>query len=167
MKITGYRIQHKLRELTTELAVVVSQFEDSITKFPDEQKDHPRTLFDRCNDLEYRIATLQTVQAKYNLAVQVDILGKKWSLAHAVKLVGGAGRNEKMWRSFAKIKKEKYSYSEATRNKDNVYEIRVMSPDECLIEAKKAARFVAAIREAIQIGNATEIELDADLSLFE
>ena len=167
MKLTGYRLQHTIREASAELSVLVSQFEDSFMAFPDDKKSKPTDLYQKYLDLEEKITILQTTQGRYNLAVEVEVQGRKMTLAQAVKLVGGAGRGEKMWRGKARIKKERYSYSEDSRSKDHVYASRTMTPEECLAEAKKASKWAAALREAIQIGNAKEVDIEVDPALFE
>lgn len=168
MKITGYKLQHTIREASAELVVLVSQFEDSFMAFPDDEKPHPKDLYQKYLALEEKITKLQTLQGQYNLTVEVTVQDKSMTLAQAVKLVGGAGRGEKLWRSKAKIHKDRYSIrSEEYRDKDHVYARRVMTPEECLAEAKLASKWAAALREAIQIGNATELDLEADPALFE
>lgn len=166
MKITGYRLQHVIREKDAELSVVISQFGDAFMVFPDDDKPHPKDLHKRISKLEEEITELQVAQARYNLEVEVEILGKKMTLSQAVKLVGGAGRAEKMWRGKASLKKDRYSYGDDSRDKEHIYAKRVMTPEECLAEAKTSARWAAAIREAIQVANATEIEIDVGAELL-
>lgn len=160
MLITGYRLQHSIRELRTELEVVVGQFGESLMQYPEQPKPKPSELYPRIEELERRIAAVQTAQTQYNLTVKVTVDGREISLCQAVKMVGGAGRGEKMWRGFAVQKKDRYALREdLSRDKDHVYAARVMSEEECLEEAKKAAKKAAELREAIQVANASELEV--------
>jgi hypothetical protein len=66
-----------------------------------------------------------------------------------------------MWRETVKGKKnDRYSFSDASRTKDTEYAVRSISVEEAMKHAQHAARVASALREAIQVGNATEIELD-------
>jgi hypothetical protein len=162
MKVNGYRLQHALRELEHAREVAAQQFNDNILQFASATDNLPLPeVFARFTRLEKLIARLQTAQTTYNLAVTVTVLGESMPLLQAVKLVGGAGRAEKMWRETVKGKKnDRYSYSEATRNKDAEYAQRAVTVDEAMKHAQHAARVASALREAIQVGNATEVELE-------
>lgn len=167
MKITGYRLQHTLRELAHTRDIAAGQFDDSLKVFPGEMKARPQDIMTAYLDAEGKIARLQTGQALYNLKVQVDVLGKRMTLSEAVKLVGGAGRAEKMWRSVAAPKKDRYSYERDTRDATAVVATATVTTAEAATLAKEAARWASALREAIQTGNATEIEMELDPALFE
>jgi hypothetical protein len=169
MKITGYKIQHKLKELEEAKEVTAQQFNDGILQFASQaEKTDIREVFARYTSLERNIAALQTLQAQYNLQVNVSVLGETMPLHQAVKLVGGAGRSQKMWKEVVKGKKNaRYSFSEPDgRNKDTEYASRSVPMEEALKHSQHASRLAGSLREAIQVGNATEIELNTDESLF-
>ena len=167
MKVTGYKLQHALRELAHTSVIAAGQFDDSLTVFPDEKKPHPTKVMDDFQEAESKIARLQTFQAAYNLRVTVKVEGHTMTLSQAVKLVGGAGRIEKMWRSVAAPAKDIYSRRD-TRDATSIVSQKTISTGEAAALAKAAARWASALREAIQVGNATELELDElDPALFE
>lgn len=163
MKVTGYRIQHALRELEAARELAHQQFVENVMQFESqEEKLELPEVFARFTALERKVARLQIFQANYNLSVQVQVGGETMSLHEAVKLVGGAGRAEKMWRDVVKGNKSnpysRFSGSE-TRSKDQEYAKRSVSVADALGHAKLAARTAASLRQAIQVGNASELEL--------
>ena len=167
MKVTGYKLQHALRELSHARDIAAGQFDDSLKVFPGEVKPKPQAIMTAYLGAEAKIAKLQTGQALYNLKVQVDVLGKRMTLSEAVKLVGGAGRSEKMWRSVAAPVKDRYSYDKDTRDATAIVSQKTVSTVEAATLMKEAARWASALREAIQMGNATEIDIELDPELFE
>lgn len=171
MKINGYKIQHRLRELAHRRDIAASQFSDGLWQFETEEgsKLHPNEAMATFADCEYKIARLQVVQAQYNLAVEVFVGEQTMTLHEAVKRVGGAGRMEKMWRSAsASTGNDRYGYgSRMERSKDNEYAKRMLSVDECMEASVTASKFATDLREAIQLGNARTIELDVDAALFD
>jgi hypothetical protein len=70
---------------------------------------------------------------------------------------------EKMWRSIAAPRKDRYSSfdREMTRDKDQERAQRTVSFQEAGERAQQAARFASALREAIQVANATEVEIES------
>lgn len=172
MKTTGYKLRHAIREAEHVKNLAASQWDDSLHAFPDElaTRATPPSLMAKYVACEDRLASLQLAQTRYNLAVVVDVLGRKMTLCEAVKRVGGAGRAEKMWRAAAGgEKKDRYAMTrDLTRNKDEVRAVRTISIEDALEQAKRSARFAAALREAIEVGNSSEVEIeDLDPSLFE
>lgn len=169
MKITGYQLreaikQHELRRDTSSQA-----FDGSLKVFPGEEKPSPLSFASQFLAAERNIAQLQVAQMKYNLAVTVRVEGETMTLAEAIKRVGGEGRCEKMWRSAAGTKRDRYS----TYGEDEIDPSRIRSrPTITLTEAVKlatvAGKRAGAMRAAIATANAAEVEIE-DLSpaLFE
>lgn len=93
------------------------------------------------------------------------------TLAEAVKMVGGAGRAEKMWKSHAiNTGRESYSRIESSRPKDSEFAKRSVSVKECLKNANESAKFAGALRAAIAEGNSTKVDvasINLDPKLFE
>ena len=167
MKVTGYRFQHTLRELAHSRDIASGQFDDSLKVFPGEVKVRPEDAMRAFLDAEAKIAKLQTAQSQYNLKVGVQVLDKRMTLSEAVKLVGGAGRAEKMWRAAAAPAKDRYGFNKDMRSAGDVIAASTVSLVEAATHAKEAARWASALREAIQVGNATELDLEVDPALFE
>jgi hypothetical protein len=167
MKVTGYKIQHKLKQLEQLKEVAAQQFNDNIMQFDSQdEKLDLRDVYANYTSLEKRISKLQAAQCKYNMSVQVSVLGESMSLLEAVKLVGGAGRSEKMWKDVVKGNRPIRGYGEQTRSKDQEYAKRAVSVTEAVQFAQQATKVASSLREAIQVGNAVEVELDLDDSLF-
>ena len=169
MKITGYKLQHTLRELAHKRDTAAARFDKTLWKFEDEPKATPQEVMKTYRDAEGAIAQLQTAQGRYNLAITVNVLSESMTLAEAVKRIGGAGRMEKMWRSIAAPKKDQYGYGDdgTTRDPNVERATRQVSEEEAAVFAQQASRFASALREAIQVANATEIEIELDPVLFE
>jgi hypothetical protein len=164
MNVNGYALQHAIRELESAREVAAQQFGSNILQFESsEEKLELPEVFARFTSLENKIAQVQCAQARYNLAVKVDVLGQNMSLHQAVKLVGGAGRAEKMWRTVVKggdQTNSRYYSQETSRTKENEYAKRSVSVIDALAHAKHAAKLASALRQAIQLGNATDINLE-------
>jgi len=173
VKINGFRIQSTLRDFELKKQAAKAAFEDSLHFFENESKTHPAKVMEAYADAEHKIAALQELQARYNLTVSVLVRQDsptkaepnfvKMSLQEAVKLVGGASREEKLWREAAEFKDKKQRYYDkdrTVREKDSIYARAAMTPSELTTQIRNAARFTSALREAIQVGNATTVELD-------
>ena len=167
MKVTGYKLQHALRELAHMRDIAAGQFDDALKVFPGENKNRPQDIMETYLKAEADIAKLQTIQAEYNLRVKVTVLDKRMTLSEAVKFVGGAGRAEKMWRSVAAPTKDRYGYDRDTRDASAVVAQKTITTAEAADLAKRAARVASALREAIQVGNSTEIEFELESGLLE
>lgn len=169
MEVTGYKLQHTVRELTHRRDIAASQFSESLYKFEGDSTPSPTFFMEIYLDCEQKIARLQTAQQRYNLAVEVDVDGNKMTLSEAIKRVGGAGRAEKMWRSCASDKgRDRYHTREITRSKDEIRAERQVSVGTAMELARTAAKFASALRTAIQVGNATTLEVEGlEPSLFE
>ncbi len=168
MKVTGYKLQHSLRELHHIKDMAASRFNGSLYAFADQKKTSPQEIMNTLAKAETRIAQMQTAQSRYNLAITVNVNGDEMTLAEAVKRVGGAGRMEKMWRGVAVKKHDRYSYGneDLVRTEGEVRAQPTITPVEAAGLAKQASRFASALREAIQVANATEIEIELDPAIF-
>ena len=168
MFITGYKLQQRLRELHHTRDIAAAQFDKGRFKFEDEDKPTATAAFECFREAEAAIAQLQVAQAEYNLSVEVEVLGEPMTLCEAVKRVGGAGRMEKMWRSVASPKRDRYAYDDGlTRNKDEERAQPTVTTSEATAFAQKAARFASALREAIAFANATQRDIEMNPALFE
>lgn len=162
MIVTGYKLQQALRELHHRRDIATKQFSDGLYQFKGDDKPVPRDAFRLFKDAERKIARLQVAQMRYNLEVTVELQGAVVTLAEAVKLVGSAGRGEKMWRSTALgDKRSRYGYgdSERSRSTDKEYAIRMVTTGEATEMAIAEGKYASALRTAIQTGNTTEINI--------
>lgn len=159
MEVTGYRLMARLRELMNRRDALYAGFEDSLNVFPDELelKRHPVDMSRDIEDLERKIALLQTMQHAYNLTVWVDSV---YTLAVAIKLVGGAGRLAKMWRKVAIQPRDRYSYGrDDVRQVGEIRKQARVGAEEALSRNSSYEAWASDLREKIQIGNATTIDL--------
>jgi hypothetical protein len=169
MKITGYQLTYRLKELQDLREIASSQFSASLYQFEEEMgsKQRPEELMRIYDECERKIAALQVAQARYNLAVEVEVLGRSMPLHEAVKLVGGAARAAKMWKDAAKnTGRNPYMCGDVSRDKDHEYARRMVSVEECLEQSLQASRWASALRQAIQKANGTELEIDLDEALL-
>ena len=169
MLVTGYRLRHAIKRLEQRRNVAVRQFKDGIYVFEGETKPSPEECMAQFRSCEDKMAALQVAQARYNLAVEVTVLDRTMTLHEAVKRVGGAGRAEKLWREVAD-EDQGYGWQSTARMRstDQEYADRVMPVNDCLDRADQAAQLANALREAIAMGNAQEIEVEElDPALFE
>lgn len=167
MQVTGYKIQHTLREKAQLRDVMCAQYSDSLMAFEGDERKDPKALIASIVLTEDQIARLQVAQTIYNLAVRVNVQGEEMALSQAVKLVGSAGRVEKMWRQAANPKASERYYRQDTRDASALVAKPVVKPEEALTYATRASRRASALREAIQVGNGQAIEIEIDPSLFE
>lgn len=169
MKVTGYLLREKVREWELRRNMANEQFSASLKKFPDEVKRTPVEVVSDFEKAEKAIAYLQAAQARYNLGVQVNVLGETMTLCEAVKRIGGAGRAEALWRSAAGGKKDRYAYrnDDEVRKADEVRAVATITQEEAAKQATRAAKYAGAMRAAIATGNATVVDMELDTALIE
>ena len=172
MQVTGYQIQHAVREAEQAKALAEAQFKDGLWTFPGDDKPLPRQSMEAYRAAESRLARLQEASARYNLASQVEVNGVPMSLRRAISLLGGAGRTETMWREIsAPAKPNRYSHeaegAAPTRDLDKVVAVRTVTLADAGAEAKKASRYAAALRDAVNIGNSQARDIDVSEADFE
>lgn len=168
MKITGYKLREAIKQHELRRDTAAATFESSLKKFPGEDKEDPREVIKLFLLSERAVAKLQTVQMFFNIAVKVEANGETMTLAEAIKLVGGAGRVEKMWRVAASGKKDRYATHDESRASDTVYATPTITAAEAVRLATAAGRVSGNLRAAIAVANAQEVEIqDLDATLFE
>jgi hypothetical protein len=169
MKITGYDLRDAISGWQLKRDAATKAFDGSLYKFPDENKETPNEVVASIEAAELIIAKLQTAQMEYNLKVQLKLPGGTLSLAEAIKRVGGLGRIEKMWKSAASPKKRSYLDLDEvpTRDDGRIVAERQLNTKEVIEQASKVGKLAGKFRSAIAVGNATEVDIDLDPSLFE
>lgn len=172
MKVNGYKLREALRRWQLRRETAASQFKTSLTAFPGEDKPSPIALAETMHRADVAIAQLQTAQTRYNLQAQAHLPGVgPMPLLALVKSIGACLRLEKLWREAAVVKKDKhiyYSKDPELRDADQIAAVRLVSFEQAAERAAAAAQKLGALREAIAIGNAQELEIeDLSGSLFE
>jgi prophage DNA circulation protein len=171
MKVTGYQLMDRIEVLREQAQTINGQFTGSLFRFAEatEEKPDPRDLMKDYAGCERKVALLQAAQAAYNVRVTIDVLGEQMLLQQAIKLIGSINRVKNNWLAAMKTSQDKNSYSsyyELVRDKTNEYAQRVVSIEECLRLSKEASDLTTALKQAIRTGNAAEIEIDLDPSIF-
>lgn len=167
MKVNGFQLQAALKDGTSARNLLNSRLSSMLHRFEDSPEE-PQSYEEAAKDLfrlETNLAKLQVLQARFNLEVQVPLpmSNKTISLMEAVKRVGGADRVETLWKDAA-VETTSTSY----RDKDWVMAKRTIPLKTCLDKAQQAHKFTSSLRQAIQVGNATEVEFkDIEPSLFD
>lgn len=170
IRVTGYTLREAIKQYELRRDTAARAFNDSLKAFPDEQKETPRAVVDQFLAAEKAIVSLQVAQAKYNLNVYVEANGDRMSLEEAVKAIGGFARAEKMWRTAAGPKPDRYGNYRDNDERDPTKLISrpTVTASEAVKLASAAAKRAGALRAAIATGNATSIEVnDLDPALFE
>lgn len=162
MKVNGYLIREAIKRWTLYKDTIQAQFKESLYYFDEDQKADPIAVMNEFSKAEYAVAYLEEAQQRFNQIVQVTVLNETMPLTRAVKLVGGAGRQEKMWRDASIKKKDRYSYDDKlSRSKDTEYAKPAISRAEAIDSSAKASKFAAALRNAIARGNNTDVNLES------
>jgi hypothetical protein len=162
MKINGYLIREAIKRWTLYRDTVQAQFKESLYYFDEDQKSDPIAVMNEFNKADSSIAYLEEAQQRFNQIVQVTVLNETMPLTRAVKLVGNAGRREKMWRDASIKKKDRYSYDDKmSRSKDTEYAKSAISRADAIEESAKSSKFAAALRNAIARGNNTDVNLES------
>lgn len=167
MKVTGYQLRELLRRAVTRRDLASQQFRESLWAFAGESMlGKPVDIADDFSYADETVALLEEAQQLYNARVNVSVLGKTFTLAQAVKRVGGAGRLDKMWRIAAlDTGRDRYDSQRRTRSKDEIQAERQVSVSEAIQRADKASQFASALRAAIASANNTEVDLDINPEL--
>lgn len=169
MKVTGYQLREARKQWELRRDTSARAFNGALKKFEDETKDTPREIVEQFLTAERAIASLEVAQMQYNLAVHVDVDGKKITLAEAVKLIGGEARAEKMWRTASGPVPERYGYQNSDeRDPTKLIAKSTITAKEATSLASSSAKRAGAYRAAIAVGNAREVEIEGlDTSLLD
>lgn len=161
MKVTGYKIREAITRQKLRRETASSQFADSLHVFPGEEKRTPDQLATDIELAEMRIARLQVAQDAYNAQA---------GIALHIKTIGGLERLEKLWRSAAVKKKDRFSFSRDNpllRDEKQVQAKVVVRPEQAALRVESFNHQIAELRAAIGVANGKEIEIDLDPSVFD
>lgn len=161
MKICGYQIREGIKRWLLLRDTVARQFDGTLFVFEDEGKETPEATMAAYTVADMNLARVEELQQRYNQLVTVQLNDQTVTLAFLVKLVGGAGRREKMWREAAVGKKDRYSYREDNvreRDTTKIYAKRAISVELCAERARSAAKFASDVRSLIARSNAIDVD---------
>lgn len=153
-EVDGVTIKSTLSMYKTRLEAIAPQFAETCWIFPDEEKVHPKEVYDDFMNASKACAELEELQQAFNLDVLVEVQGEQMTLARAVKLVSMAGNCAKMWKTAARdTGRDRYSTRDMTRTAGEIRAKRVVSVRECLDAHRDAEIYATSLRAAIARGN--------------
>lgn len=160
-QVNGYLIREALKRWERQRSIASQVFNDSLYKFSDDTKPSPTEVMQQFQQADANYAKLQDLQQEYNRNVTLTIGGESMRLSLAVKLIGGAGRTEKMWSStLTGAKTDRYSYQQERiheRSKDVERAKPQLSQKQCLEYASTATQYTSNLRAAIALANTTQM----------
>lgn len=162
MKTTGFQLQQRIKELKRDVEMYATQFENGKMRFEDENKPTAKEAYLAYRQCEDKLANYQTAQTYYNMHIMVKVGNETITLAQAIKLVGGAGRGEAMWRGIVAPKKDRYGRDTTTRSTEEVRAQPTYTMEEARQFAQDTANFASDLRYAIQMANAQEMDIPMD-----
>jgi len=160
-KVSGVQLRESLRRWVIRRDLAADKFKDSLFVFSDEMK----FPFDRAaefTEADTNVAILQDAQQRYNQRNMIIVGSGKMTMSLAIKLVGGAGRYEKMWREAVKdTGRDRHSYGDdrSKRDTSSEYATKTVSDESALGLADSSSKRASDLRTGIAIGNAREIEI--------
>lgn len=170
MKINGYVLREAIKRWTSQRNMANTLFTESILYFKGDEKPNLEKLMQQFLQADKNLCELQSIQQQYNQKVICQVQSEKIPLALCVKLVGGAGRSERLWREAAgNVKRSRYSsYDEPVRqrNKETEYAEKSLDSISCSKQAEKAAKYASDLRNAIARGCIVDVD-STELSLTE
>ncbi len=165
--VTGNQLRDSIKRWSLKLDIAIKQFTEGLWVFDEHEGPTLLELSNQIKTAEASIASLQTAQSVYNLAVEVDVQGRTTSLCEIVKRVGGAGRLSKLWRNIAaSTGRDRWSRVSLTRSKDDDRAKRSISVQAAVEQADQAEKFAAALRHGLAVGNTVEVSLSIDQDLL-
>jgi hypothetical protein len=174
VKVTGFQLMDRIELAREQAQTINGQFIGSLFRFvgTNEEKPDPRQLMKDYAQCERQVALLQTAQAIYNTRVTVEVQGERMLLQTAIKLIGSVNKVKSNWLTATKNTQDKNNYTftsyyDMVRDPNSMYAERVVSIEECLNLSKEASDLATALKQAIRSGNAVEIDLEVDPSLFQ
>jgi len=158
-EVNGFQIKEALKRWELRRRTADQQFQDSIRVFEGDERPSPQDVIGAYKLADESYAKLQELQQWYNQQVTCSVLGGKHTLSYCVKVVGGLGRTEKLWRDACTEKRDRWYREELSRSKDQEYAKRTVSIEEAIQFAEEAAKQASEVRAAIAVGNATAINV--------
>ena len=166
MKVNGFEIREALKRWELRRKTADHQFRDSLHRFEGEDKLSPDQVLATFQQADENYAKLQELQQWFNHQVKCKVGGEEQTLSYCVKVIGGVGRVEKLWREAAAQKRDRWNRydQDLTRNKDTEYAQRAITVGEATKRAEQAAKRASQVRTAIAVGNATSVDVSEVLT---
>lgn len=162
-RINGYMLREALKRWDRQRKITSKMFNSCLFTFQGDKKPSAISIMEQFQVADRNYARLQELQQEYNHNVSVTLRNtnntqETMQLSLAVKLVGGAGRIEKMWSDSIGEKEDRYSrYERQTqRSKDVDYATRTISEGDCMTYANAASQYRSDLVSAIARANTTD-----------
>jgi hypothetical protein len=167
MKINGYKLQHMLADLKQERDTLTALFDKESRAFPGDVAGDLMAVSENLERCEAEIVHVQEVQNAYNRQVVVELAGKPVALAAAIKLAGGLGRIEGIWRKLvgeiSSSHRNPYGDALEKRVKDREEtQVFTVSLDVARKKLREATKMTRECKEAVAGGNGQVIEIGGD-----
>ena len=169
MITTGYKLQAAIKRAKAAREIKNHVFNENLFQFDSEKEKNVNNeeVWTSFLKEENRLVKLQTLQQEYNQAVKVKVFDEEITLSEATKRVGVAARAERIWKQAAKgsvykTRSSRRGWGEDTskiREEGKEYARAVFEVDYCTEKAKVYGSVSGALREAVQTGNAVEVDL--------
>jgi hypothetical protein len=168
-EVTGYDIREAINRWRLRKQVMERQFRDAIYAFKGQEKPKPDEAAKEFTKADRYIALLEDLRQNFNQQVKVRITNltgedEEMTLSVAVKLFGGSGRLEKLWRDSCHEPEERYGRydRQVTRSAGDEHAERRISVKDTIQKADEAARYASQLRTAISVANGNRIAIPRD-----
>jgi len=165
--VTGFRLLEVLGRLELRKRSLQGEFNDALYQFDGENKGNPVEIAERLDDVEQRIAVVQTAQAEYNNRVTIASTGelsdKPYTLQEAVKRLGGLNRMSNLWKGVVGERDHDRlfgrSYARMKSREDELAKLQV-GREQAMEMAETYLGEASMIRAAIAAGNTEAVDIE-------
>lgn len=165
MIATGTEIARKLVDLKEKRDRVIKTFEPGLTyEEGSERERSPQDILSEYESYDVQVYLLaQNIQARYNMAVLLDVEGQKLTLLEVIKLKGTLASVLGHWKEAAdKDVERENQYSRLHRGTaEEIPKIlRTISEEEATSEYDKTKRRLYLYTDAVAAGNSVKLDLE-------
>jgi hypothetical protein len=155
MKVTGNKLYELLQLWQSRKNSLVTEFEDSLMVFADQDKRSPEKIDEEIIEAEVAIVTIQLAQKQFNQTVKVS---SGEPLDSAIKRLGVLKRAMQRWESVMESTTAGRSILE--RSKDSDFAKPSILPSLMKKKLEVYTKSVLQLRAEIGDANATSMDLD-------
>jgi hypothetical protein len=160
MQVNGFQIKQELKMIELTLESLTQELANSYAKFTEDTSTRtPKQVIDDLLAAERKKALYQTAQAQYNQIRMIEIDGKKYPLAYAIKLEGVINRIVKVWKDTSKQAVSAANYRHGYDPKQS-YPTSQVDAKQCFENTKILTSEATKLQGIIGTGNSKEEKLD-------
>ncbi len=174
MKVNGYQLKEAIKRWEARKEPLLREFRNSFFRKASQTGRMPSEIEKDILKTENSICALQEAQAKYNLQITVSyfLFGEeqRMTLMSAVKMIGGVGRMEGLWKAESSKEEDPYDSQRlhyGATNAQYEWPKRTMLIKDIVETAANKNAQLTALRAGIAEANSKELNLDIDSSLFQ